>query len=373
MPRRKKTSSREPRSLLPRSEPRASAMRCWIEPVDIRDALTAAKALKLPDEDELCDAAYEATLAAQRIIGHLRSPRLPDLDAVAAALGQIESGCATALQTILDRMVLPASISENDVAAVLTERLGRTTDATLAALRDAVAASMADDGQTGCSVPRGEAPSVVGTSPPRMEGDPSHPPAKALTDILLAVDRLRACAGAARAQFEIGRQREAKTKDISDEQRVSAIHSYFEASMAKDGKATCSVPGGEAPFAVVTSPPRTEVDPDHSSGTALNGRTPPCSLAFLLIRYYQAWTGGRLSFSRQQVGPKGALQPAGPLVRYLQLLFERARTKLAEDAAHEDLARARDWTPSAETLAAWIKDFRASCAPPRRKSAPSPP
>ena len=306
MRRTKRTGGSTAGSLLSKSAPSATRIRPWIEQGDIRDALTAAGVTQMPGEDALGDAAFEATLAAQRTIGHLRSPSLPDLDAVADALGRIESGCAGAAQAILDRLPAQTLTSEDDVAAELAERLGRSTDSVLVALRGAVAASMTDGRRVGDVLGLGGAPPVVGTAAPQPVADFDRAANHGLTEMLLAIDRLCACAGAARAQFEAGRRREKSSRTLPEE------------------------------------------------------RNPAREFAFELIRFFGASTGRSLSFSRQLVGPERKDQPAGPLVRYLELLFDRARAKLAADAEHKDLARAREWSPSAEALGAWIQQYRKS-------------
>lgn len=82
------------------------------------------------------------------------------------------------------------------------------------------------------------------------------------------------------------------------------------------------------------------------------------SLGTALIETYVALSGGKVGFSRIKPETEDAGAPTGPLIRYLEHLFERARHNLSLDPERAQLSSLREWNPSLEALADWIRRFR---------------
>ena len=90
------------------------------------------------------------------------------------------------------------------------------------------------------------------------------------------------------------------------------------------------------------------------SRASATARSPARELGFALIQTYIRLTGREPPFSRKRPDAEGAGEPTGPLIRYLQHLFECGRRTLAANPETAELAQEREWNPSAETLGSWI-------------------
>jgi hypothetical protein len=133
--------------------------------------------------------------------------------------------------------------------------------------------------------------------------DPSGDPARAVAQALVAVDQLRDWAGAAARPYRQAAAR-ARQREIPDIRQL------------------------------------------------------PPQLGHRLIAEYESLTGRKARVSRAKPDGASAGAPGGPLIRYLALLFERIRSRLANDRATQEMARDRAWSPKPETLMAWVKDYR---------------
>ncbi len=75
------------------------------------------------------------------------------------------------------------------------------------------------------------------------------------------------------------------------------------------------------------------------------------------IDIYVALTGQAAKQSRTSSGAN-ANQPSGPLIRFLERLFACARNRCSAIPQLTHLAAAKEFTPSPNTLAAWIKAYK---------------
>jgi len=267
----------------------------WIDGTDLRDALARAEFTEFPDEKVLNRAAFTASIAAQAVIAQTLSPPLHVLDAHATALGGIERGCRESVEAVLRR--LPTLPSHTGRRQALRDHLEKSMDPVIFAIRDAAAS----DGVPGPSV-LASMTTAAGRSGGEAEAhagrmSPHSQGADRLADALMYVGQVGDWAAVAREQYEAGRKRETTTRDQ-------------EGSLSR-------------------------------------------AFAYKLIETYKKVSGRRLKFSRGD-----GERPAGPLIDYLVLLFERVRGKLEADPAQALVAKERDWSPSLETLALWITLYR---------------
>jgi hypothetical protein len=77
-------------------------------------------------------------------------------------------------------------------------------------------------------------------------------------------------------------------------------------------------------------------------------------IADILIAAYPRLTGRKIGTSRPSAGGP----PGGPLIRFLQEMYQRTRASIAQKPDLASLARDAALSPSAETLARWIRDHR---------------
>ena len=147
-------------------------------------------------------------------------------------------------------------------------------------------------------------PLIVALSDAAATCGGDNPEGRLLADTMLAVDRLRAWAVASRTQFETGLSRE------------------------------------------------------RFARAAPEAQSPPRDLGFALIRIYLELTGQQQPCRSRALDKNGEIRPGGPLIRYLEHLFRAAHEQLGKIPEQAGLARNRGWTPSPETLVAWIKEFR---------------
>lgn len=67
-----------------------------------------------------------------------------------------------------------------------------------------------------------------------------------------------------------------------------------------------------------------------------------------------------LAISRIKPEVPDAGKPSGPLIRYLSTLYSRLHTRLEAHGFTRHLAAERLWSPTHETLLAWVANYRSS-------------